>query len=427
MSNIETMHSYEGVLTRRLSRRERLLPTTEEDTPLVIEPKCSSSMEYLKGFLSQHSNQLVFDLSRYGAILIRGFSISSLLEFESAVLSIRGMEGIRDVFMAEPGRSLIDGTQFVLHTNTLMKTGGTLHLGGFHSENYYVPDVPRFISFFCVQPSVQGGETGLVNTAGIYRDLPQSLKEKLNARRFQAAMIPFTSIMQRYGVDASLIEALCAEQCLAVEEHDGVKYLSIFKPSVMEHPTTKELVLPINFSNELGGLGFDDHIQRVFSRDYKGYQWSIHKFVWRFPGLPMKLRMLSFAFHHPIRTTAIGRSLLRGYIKRRTTSTELTPALHVRSVFSREDMSALALSVRQHYSSFLWRRGDLLLVDNLKMAHAGMPGVGPRQLRVMISNRVDLSSSVQAPGLFSPSEISTECLGARLVKLKTSQESLQRA
>ena len=75
--------------------------------------------------------------------------------------------------------SRVDGLKYVLHTNTIYKTGGTLYLGGFHSENYYTTDVPGFISFCCLKPSKLGGETGLINMEKVYEHLDDELKKKL--------------------------------------------------------------------------------------------------------------------------------------------------------------------------------------------------------------------------------------------------------
>jgi len=39
---------------------------------------------------------------------------------------------------------------------------------------------------------------------------------------------------------------------------------------------------------------------------------------------------------------------------------------------------------------FTWRRGDVLLIDNLQVHHAGMPGFGPRDIKVIMGNPVPL-------------------------------------
>jgi hypothetical protein len=55
--------------------------------------------------------------------------------------------------------------------------------------------------------------------------------------------------------------------------------------------------------------------------------------------------------------------------------------------------------MRRRFSSFIWKRGDVLILDNLKMAHNGMAGRGNRVLKVMLCNPVPLPSSEASLGL----------------------------
>ena len=126
-------------------------------------------------------------MATYGAVLLRGFDITSDEEFEKRVLSIKGLQGISDAFMSEEGRIHSDNLKYVLHTNAVYKTGGTLYLGGFHSENYYSPDVPTYICFCCLKPSKRGGETGMINMEKIYHSLDNELKQKLEKNTFFVA------------------------------------------------------------------------------------------------------------------------------------------------------------------------------------------------------------------------------------------------
>ena len=147
--------------------------------PLVIEAKEHKDLKFLQDFLKANSENLMDDVGKYGRFLFRGFDIQSDKDFENAILSINGLHGISEAFMSEHGRERVDGLKYVLHTNTIYKTGGTLYLGGFHSENYYTTDVPGFISFCCLKPSTLGGETGLVNMEKVYEQLDDELKKKL--------------------------------------------------------------------------------------------------------------------------------------------------------------------------------------------------------------------------------------------------------
>ncbi|MCX7124890.1 MAG: TauD/TfdA family dioxygenase, partial [Gammaproteobacteria bacterium] len=175
------MQEYSGVKTRFLRNNERLIPTKEDKLPFVIEPETPESghFNFLHAFLASHSNAILNDIASYGAVLLRGFNVSSTKEFEQSILSINGMHGMSHLFMSEPGRERVDGLDYVFHTNSKIKTGGALHLGGFHTENYYSPDVPNYISFCCFNPAKLGGETGLINMASVYEKLDTSLKEQL--------------------------------------------------------------------------------------------------------------------------------------------------------------------------------------------------------------------------------------------------------
>lgn len=381
---INLSHSYSGVTTRLLDREERLI-STEEPTPLVIERQGSSgSLGFLREFLSSNSSEIVMDIATHGAVLLRGFDLRCPQDFESATLAISNFQGINECLMSEPGRELVLGTRFVLHTNNLYRTGGSLYLGGFHSENYYSPDVPNYIAFFCEQASRIGGETGLVNTAKLFSDLPEALKTELKQRPYWVVAWPLAKMGSRYGVNAEQMEQFCLDAGLPVVTQYGQKYVSMYKPCVFEHPITKEHALAFNYSVELMKYGLDRAIQRVFLPDYSSNEWLLHRLSWRFPliGLLDKLDVL---FRDP---GTVWRTLTRKSFDAR-----------VGEIFSKEAIGLLAQSIRNRYSSFKWRAGDLLIVDNLKMAHSGMPGSGARTLRVLICNPIRMRYDSKGPGV----------------------------
>ena len=286
--------------------------------------------------------------------------------------------------MSQPGREVVKGTRLVLHTNNLYRTGGSLYLGGFHSENYYSPDVSSYISFFCEQASQVGGETGLVNAAKLFSDLPEELKTALKQRAYWVAAWPLTKMASRYRVNAQQIEQFCLDSGLPVVTQHGQKYASMYKPCVIEHPITKEHALAFNYSVELMKSGLDRAIQRVFLPDYSSKEWLLHRLSWRFPliGVLDKLDVLS---RDP---GTVWRTLFRKPFD-----------ACVSEIFNKEATDLLAMSIRNRYSSFKWRAGDLLIVDNLKMAHSGMPGSGARTLRVLLCNPIRMRYDSKGPGV----------------------------
>ena len=198
------------IVKRFLRDDERHILSKEYDLPLVIEAKVNKSNGFLMDFL-RSSSDVLDDVMHYGAVLLRGFDIKTTAEFEKIILSIPGMVGINHAFMSEKGRVLVDNSQYVLHTNSIVKTGGHYNIGGFHNENYHTPDVPAYIAFFCMAPSALGGETGLVNMTKVYGGLDLSLQEKLERNSFFVKEWPIPIIEKRYQTESATIKKLGKE------------------------------------------------------------------------------------------------------------------------------------------------------------------------------------------------------------------------
>jgi alpha-ketoglutarate-dependent taurine dioxygenase len=401
---------YDGVSVRILTKQERLLATSEDETPLVLESSGPKGARDVQEFLGAHSTQIHQDIAAHGAVLLRGFGVDSDARFEGAALSLRGVSTMEHVFMSEAGRTIVDGTRFVLHTNTNYKTGGNLTIGAIHTENYYAPDVPGLIFFSCQVPSWFGGETGLVNTARVYQDLPRSVRDQLERAAFFVLAWPLERVMARYGRSATEIEALCAEAGLSVRGQGDGRSVVMYKPSVLQHPITKEKALQINFSGELRSKGFEEVVHKAFGQDYQAWRWGMHRLSWRFPWLGNVVGLTPSVVKR-----AIQQKFLRSGAKK---ITSMDPSVtRIASAFDAESIELLGRSIRARFSSFTWRPGDMLLVDNVKMAHAGMPGFGPRRLRAFIANPIDVPCSPEAPGCYViPERTAQHTLGERVVR-----------
>src|SRR5262249_1829559 len=147
------------------------------------------------------------------------------------------------------------------------------------------------------------------------------------------------------------------------------------------HPVTKERALILNL-NMFSKRGLSAARIRAFLPDYSQLHWVLHRFSWRHSwvdwveNLDVLFRDPKFALEYTFRALA-GKA---------SGGAEGLPDSRVDSAFTKEDIKGLAKSIRDRFSSFTWRRGDMLLIDNLKLAHEGMPGFGPRELAVLIAN-----------------------------------------
>lgn len=385
------MKEYEHVRLRFLTPEEVKISTAEAEIPLVVEPNNPANPVALRDFLADNSDQIMTEVARYGAVLFRNFNVQSEAAFEEAIASIKEMQPMDSYLLAEPGRILVEGSKFVFYTNKVYKTGGTLQLTGFHTENYYTPDVPGFISFWCLVPSRFGGETGLAHMGKVYRDLPESLKAKLEKASFFIGSRKVSDLANNYSISRERAKEICSEVGLSfADTADGEKVV-FAKSAICDHPITGEPALVANLGSEISGL--NRQLQQLFLKDYTGWQWTYHRLVWRFPFLGI-IPHITFA--------GVGRrikSIFRNILsKSGTQASAPVPPLGLRllgSAFTDEEVKLLAKAMRDHFVSFTWKRGDVLLIDNLQVAHSGMPGFGDRVLRVLICNpiRMDLSAS----------------------------------
>jgi alpha-ketoglutarate-dependent taurine dioxygenase len=406
------------VKTRFLHKDERLVLSNEREMPLVIEATCDSSLLFLQEFMRAHSTQLLEEVAQYGAVLFRGFDIQSDDDFEKAILSIQGLNGISDAFMSEEGRVPAGSSQFVLHTNAVYKTGGTMYLGGFHSENYYSPDVPSYISFCCLTPSTIGGETGLVNMKKVYQQMDDALKKRLEDNSFFAAKWLVSDAAKRYQCSTHEMEQLCRDCGLPLVGEGDDKFIFMYKPSVLSDPLTQEKALFINLF-EIHQLNTE--LRKRFMDDYAGSVWFWHRFVWKLPKFIFKsiktiyMAVASF-FYSPKDSIGIFLSKIRSY--RASKKIDWSQSVHdkrVGSCFSGEEVKHLATLIRQEYSSFLWKKGDVVLVDNRQVMHAGMPGSGVRLVRALIANPLAMTYTATASGLLVCKEKVGNTIGSQLI------------
>ena len=395
--------AYEGVTTRFLRTDERLVKSKELEMPLVIEATNNTNLEFLHTFLNDNSTKISKDLDYYGAILLRGFDIKSDKNFEDTIRSIHSFKPFRQVFMSEAGREQVNKSSYVLHTNSIYKTGGTVYLGGFHSENYYAPDVPSYICFCCLEPSKRGGETGIINTKKIYPQLSQELQQKLEKSSFLSSIWLINEVTKRYQCTTKDVIEFCKKFNIPLAGVGDDQCMLMYKPNVWVHPNTHTKALQINFF-ELPTL--NKKLRRYFMNDYPGKDWFLHRLVWRFPefimhGLEYIYMSIASFLHSPKNAL---KTLYFKYKTHHTLQKNLIKkhlANKVKKCFNEKDVNELASLMHEYYSSCLWQKGDILLIDNKQVIHAGMPGAGMRCIRALICNPLDMPYADTDSGLYN--------------------------
>ena len=395
---------YNDVITKVLSKEERTFSSSQDSLPLVIEAKKNKSKQFLFEFLEANHQELKSDMDEYGAILIRGFDIHSDSDFENAVLKMKHFQAIQNSFMKEEGRDRVNGTTSVLHTNTIYKTGGALKIPTFHTENYFTTDVPHYICFFCITPSKRGGETGIANMEKIYSDLNPKLQKKLEETTLFTIKWPISQILEGYNIPVEKADEvcnLCEQYGLTIHSSGDEKYVVLYKPSVLLNTMSNKKALQAHLDMV---PGIYKQIGKQFIGDYKGKEWRSLRALWRFPTLSYLLTPLQLVFHD--------RKMIKKLKQRHVDFSQKT----LKNVFTKADVEELASGVRNYFSSFAWKSGDILLIDNTKIAHAGMPGDrSPRTIRAMICNPLKFDYSYPSTGLQPINASAPRSLGDILV------------
>jgi hypothetical protein len=219
-----------------------------------------------------------------------------------------------------------------------------------------------------------------------------------------------SEVMERYQISADALEKLCAQFDLPIIGTGEERFILMYKPNVFEHPQTKKKSMQINLF-EL--IGLNEAMRRCFMNDYSGKSWGWHRLVWRLPVSVLRVLELVYmsvaSFFYSPRNAL---SILRSKWKTRKASKKLDfDDTRVSSCFTKQQIKELAQWIRTYYSSCLWQKGDILLVDNRKVMHAGMPGAGPRLVRALIANPLEMQYSFLSSGLIDCRERDGETLG----------------
>jgi len=409
---------------RALQPQEQVTSNDCCGVPMVIEAQKPADEGEARTLLAKHGLEILDQVERHGSVLLRGFGVATGVDFEHVMLSIPQVRAMNEVFMSELGRTVIDGARFVLHTNTLYKTGGSFSpVGGFHAENYYNPDVPRYIAFFCEKPSALGGETGVVDMAKVYEELPERIREHLAAEACAVKSIRLAEVASRYNTTEAIALQTCHDAGLQVMEKDGHAHVCLYKACCIKLSAINRTALVANISRELEGLGLGKHLHEEFRNDYSDAKWMMHRLAWRFSWLTLILQMME----SPGAVALVLKEMLKSAFRKLRRQ---PPAAHlgafgtrISEAFTQADVQSLARSMRRNFSSFQWRKGDIFILDNLRMAHAGMPGFGSRTVRAFIFNPIDIApragSGLTDPGAFGDGP----CIGERFAALRTGSAS----
>jgi alpha-ketoglutarate-dependent taurine dioxygenase len=301
-------------------------------TPWVVEP--ASSGVDLAAWAAEGRDEVQQLLLDRGAVLFRGFGLRTGEEFEvvASALTSELYGGYGDLPREGSSQNIYKSTPYPADQPIL-----------FHSESSHLSSWPTRISFFCMTPSQTGGETPLADTREIARRLDPAVLEQFETKGL-------TYVRNFSGLDVSW------QQFFQTEDRDEVARRC-----------------------EAGGMEFEwrdgGDALRVRQRTMA---------VLAHPETGDKLFFNQIQLHHPYYLPQETRESLRAMVG----SDDDLP----RSV-TFGDGSPISDEIAEHVMQtywdtsvmFPWQQGDIISLDNMRIAHARMPFTGDRRIAVAMA------------------------------------------
>src|SRR5215213_9074786 len=169
--------------------------------PLVLKPSFAGLD--LADWAASHRSDLKAKLLEHGALLFRGFNLTSVSDFERCASAI-----CPDLF-SEYGDLPREQVSSKVYGSTPYPSNQSIL---FHNESSHLHRWPMKIWFFCVKAPAQGGETPIVDCRRVYELLPEDLRDRF-ARKGIMYVRNFTE-----GLDVSWQEFFRTQDRAVVEE-----------------------------------------------------------------------------------------------------------------------------------------------------------------------------------------------------------------
>jgi len=305
--------------------------------PLVIEPAAENLN--LVSWAAANRDWVRERLDRHGGVLFRNFDPKSVEVFEQFVTAVAG-EPLRYSERTSP-RSQVSGR---IYTSTDYPPQYPIFL---HNEQSYNLRFPAVISFYCVIPAAAGGETPIADNRKIFQRIDPEIRRRFAERGYRYVR----NFGDGFGLtwqeafqteDAATVERYCRDNQIDLEWKDAGRRLrtSQVRRAIAHHPRTGDLC------------------------------WFNH---------------LTF-FHVSTLVPDVRDALLAEFsqddLPNNTFYGDGEP-------IEPEAMEHLRDAYRQETVSFPWRQGDVLLLDNISVAHGRQPFEGARKTVVAMANPVD--------------------------------------
>jgi alpha-ketoglutarate-dependent taurine dioxygenase len=305
----------------------------DKTLPLVFQPEIDDID--IVDWASSNRDFIDKELLKHGALLFRGFDLKSPAHFEKFA------EAISPNLFAEYGDLPREGVGGKVYGSTPYPADQAIL---FHNESSHMHRWPMRIWFYCVQPSEQGGETPIVDCRRVYQLLDPKLRERFIEKKLMYVRNYIDGLDVSWQTffrtsDKAVVEEYCRKNSIEFEWNvDGLRTKQIC-PAVVKHPLTGEMV----FFNQL----------------------QLH--------------------HVSCLEPAVRKSLL-SILKEE----DLPRNVYYGDGSPIED--SVVQEIREIYEqvavAFPWQKGDVVMLNNMLVAHGRNPYVGARKIVVAMGEMV---------------------------------------
>ena len=303
--------------------------SSTQSLPLVMQPDPS-----LTDWAKSNVAVIEANLLQYGAILFRDGGVTTQADFARFVETLFP-ETLSYVERSTPRTRLTDR----LYTSTEYPASESIAL---HNESSYASIWPEKICFFCLSPADRQGETPIADVRKVYDRIDPGIVADFDRRGWM--------LVRNYheGIGLTWRSAFQTDDKLAVEDYcrsgqiefewigDGRLRTRQVRPAAARHPKTGEKV------------------------------WFNHLAFWHITSLDDEtgavMTSLFAAEDLPYNTYYGDGSIIESDVIN-----------HIREAYEKERVV------------FPWRQGDVLLLDNMLVAHGRNPFKGPRKILVAMA------------------------------------------
>jgi alpha-ketoglutarate-dependent taurine dioxygenase len=207
------------------------------DLPLVVCPVTDGV--HLDVWAESNRGFIEAQLLKHGAILFRGFNVSSADGFEQVVKAMCG-----DMMEYRERSSPRSQVSEKIYTSTDYPEDQSIFP---HNEHSYSRIFPLKLFFCCLIPAQQGGYTPLADTRKIFARLSPQIRDRFIEKKWMLVRnygagfgLPWQTVFQTE--DRSVVEQYCRQVGIEFEwkENNGLRTRQV-RPVVIRHPRTGEL------------------------------------------------------------------------------------------------------------------------------------------------------------------------------------------